>query len=157
MKHYTSSKQTRTAGIMLGIGLGGFVDGIVLHQIAQWHNMLSAKVPPVTMDAMMRNMWADGWFHAAVFVVTLGGILMLYRAAQQGAAFPPMRWFGGLLIGGWGAFNLVEGVINHHLLQVHHVRDVPMHMPMYDYFFLLVGGVGFIALGYLIARKQHAG
>ena len=30
-------------GILLGIGLGGFVDGIVLHQILQWHHMLSSE------------------------------------------------------------------------------------------------------------------
>ena len=38
-----------TAGILLGIGLGGFVDGIVFHQILQWHNMLSARIPPVDL------------------------------------------------------------------------------------------------------------
>ena len=32
----------RLAGIVLGLGLGGFVDGIALHQIMQWHNMGSA-------------------------------------------------------------------------------------------------------------------
>jgi uncharacterized membrane protein len=26
------------AGIFLGLGLGGFFDGIVLHQILQWHH-----------------------------------------------------------------------------------------------------------------------
>lgn len=29
------------AGILLGLGLGGFFDGIVLHQILQWHHMLT--------------------------------------------------------------------------------------------------------------------
>lgn len=149
-----SSKQTRTAGVLLGIGLGGFVDGIALHQIAQWHNMFSAKSPPVSMDAMMLNMRADGWFHAAVFMLTLVGVFALYRAARQGVSFPPVRWFIGLLIGGWGAFNLVEGVIDHHLLQLHHVRDVPVHVPAYDYAFLLVGGFGFLALGWLLTRGQ---
>jgi hypothetical protein len=28
-----------TPGILLGLGLGGFVDGIVLHQILQWHHI----------------------------------------------------------------------------------------------------------------------
>jgi uncharacterized membrane protein len=28
--------------VWLGIGLGGFVDGIVLHQILQWHHMSTA-------------------------------------------------------------------------------------------------------------------
>jgi uncharacterized membrane protein len=26
---------------LMGIGLGGFIDGIVLHQILQWHHMLT--------------------------------------------------------------------------------------------------------------------
>ncbi len=50
------------AGMLIGIGMGGFVDGIVLHQIAQWHNMLSNVVPPHTMDAMRVNMTWDGLF-----------------------------------------------------------------------------------------------
>jgi uncharacterized membrane protein len=33
----------RAPGILLGIGLGGFVDGIVLHQILQWHHMLTSE------------------------------------------------------------------------------------------------------------------
>ncbi len=33
-----------TASLVLGIGLGGFVDGIVLHQILQIHEMLSNKL-----------------------------------------------------------------------------------------------------------------
>jgi hypothetical protein len=28
------------AGLLIGIGMGGFMDGIVLHRIAQWHNTL---------------------------------------------------------------------------------------------------------------------
>jgi uncharacterized membrane protein len=40
------------AGTVLGIGLGGFADGILLHQIWQVHAMLSAKVPLDTMQNM---------------------------------------------------------------------------------------------------------
>jgi hypothetical protein len=29
------------AGVFLGLGLGGFFDGIVLHQVLQWHHMVS--------------------------------------------------------------------------------------------------------------------
>jgi len=51
--------------MMLGIGLGGFFDGILLHQIFQAHAMLSAKVPLDSMENMKTNMTADGLFHAA--------------------------------------------------------------------------------------------
>jgi hypothetical protein len=53
------------AGLFLGIGMGGFVDGIVLHQIVQVHSMLSARVPLDSMENMKTNMTADGVFHAA--------------------------------------------------------------------------------------------
>jgi uncharacterized membrane protein len=36
---FPTSKQ---AGLILGLGLGGFVDGILLHRIIHWHNMGSA-------------------------------------------------------------------------------------------------------------------
>ena len=32
---------SRASGLLYGLGLGGFVDGIVLHQILQWHHMVS--------------------------------------------------------------------------------------------------------------------
>ncbi|HLT46926.1 MAG TPA: DUF2243 domain-containing protein [Rubricoccaceae bacterium] len=148
-------RQARNAGLLLGLGLGGFFDGFALHQIAQWHNMLSARVPPTTMEAMRANMAADGWFHAAVWVLTLAGALLLYRASRSGRPLPPTRWFVGLLIAGWGLFNLVEGLIDHHLLQLHHVRDVPAHVPAYDYVFLAIGGLGFLALGWWMARSAR--
>lgn len=34
------------AGIVLGVGLGGFFDGIVLHQILQGHHMFSSAGYP---------------------------------------------------------------------------------------------------------------
>lgn len=37
-------RRLTTGAFPLGLGLGGFVDGIVLNQIAQWHHVLSA--PP---------------------------------------------------------------------------------------------------------------
>ena len=52
------------AATLLGIGLGGFADGILLHQILQWHNMLSSRVAPTDLIAMKYNMVWDGLFHA---------------------------------------------------------------------------------------------
>jgi len=60
--------------------------------------------------------------------------------------------FVGELVFGWGAFNLVEGVIDHHLLNLHHVRDVPVHVPLYDWLFLAVAGAGLLAAGWLLMR-----
>ena len=143
------------AGVLLGIGLGGFVDGIVLHQILQWHNMMSNWVPPVTMDAMSYNMVWDGVFHAAVWVVTLVGVLMLWSAAYRRAAIPTLGAFIGQLFLGWGLFNLVEGIIDHQLLGIHYVRQVPNYQ-VYNLTFLAVGGVLFIVLGWVLMRQGRS-
>jgi uncharacterized membrane protein len=145
---------SKRAGIILGLGLGGFVDGILLHQIVHWHNMGSAVVLPTTMEAMQANMRWDGFFHAAVWLLTLIGVYWLLTDARRGAPLPDTRAFTGLLIFGWGLFNLVEGIIDHHVLGLHHVRDLPAHMPLYDWLFLGIGGVGFILLGSAMARRR---
>jgi uncharacterized membrane protein len=145
---------SRRAGITIGLGLGGFVDGILLHQIAHWHNMGSSVLPPTTMDALERNMMWDGYFHAVTWLLTLAGVYMLHSDARRGLGIPSARAFTGQLVTGWGIFNLIEGIIDHHILNLHHVRDLPIHAPVLDWLFLLVGGLGFIALGWLLARPS---
>jgi uncharacterized membrane protein len=146
----------KRAGIMLGLGLGGFVDGILLHQILHWHNMASAVVPPVTMESMADNMRWDGFFHAAVWLLTIIGVYWLLADARRGRRLPDGKAFTGLLIFGWGLFNLVEGVIDHELLGLHHVRDLPTHVPAYDWLFLAFAGLGLMLLGWLMAREAAA-
>jgi uncharacterized membrane protein len=146
--------RVRTAAILLGIGLGGFFDGIVLHQILQWHNMLSGVLPPESMEAMRRNMAADGMFHAMTWLATLAGVFALWSAFTHGGVLPRTSGFVGYLLLGWGWFNLIEGLVNHHVLGLHHVRDLPEHVPAYDWAFLLVGGIGFIALGMVLRKSK---
>ena len=146
---------SKASGIIIGAGMGGFVDGILLHQIAHWHNMGSAVVAPVTLETMRQNMMWDGWFHAAVWVCTLLGIYWLLNDARRGTRLPTPKAFTGLLITGWGLFNLVEGLMDHHVLGLHHVRDIPTHVPLYDWLFLAVGGLGFILLGGALAGDRR--
>ena len=91
----------RAAGITLGVGLGGFVDGIALHQIVHWHNMGSAVLPPTTMDAMRQNMRWDGLFHAGTWLITLAGVWLLWRDGRRGAV-PSGRALTGQMLLGWG-------------------------------------------------------
>jgi uncharacterized membrane protein len=144
---------SKLPGVVLGLGLGGFADGIALHQIAGWHNMGSAVLPPVTMEAMRQNMVWDGWFHAATLLLTTVGVYLLLRDARSGISLPIARAFTGQLLLGWGIFNLAEGIVDHILLDLHHVRDIPVHVPLYDWLFLAVGGLGLIALGRTMSRR----
>ena len=143
-----------TAGLVLGLGLGGFADGITLHQIAHWHNMGSAVVPPHTMAAMALNMRWDGYDHLSTLLITIAGVLMLWSEGRRGHAPSRASVLVGQMILGWGIFNMVEGVIDHHILELHHVRDLPVHVPAYDWIFLGVGGVLFIAIGLTLARDD---
>jgi uncharacterized membrane protein len=110
------------AGILLGAGLGGFADGITLHQIAQWHNMLSSVVPVTDLVSSKINMFWDGVFHAGTWIATVLGLGLLWRASRR----EDVPWSGRLLFGamlmGWGLFNVVEGIIDHQILGIHHVR-----------------------------------
>ena len=139
------------AAVLLGVGLGGFADGILLHQIFQWHNMVSNWYPPDTMEMMSFNMTWDGLFHAAVWLVTLIGVLVLWSVAYSRQAIPTLTKFIGAMVLGWGLFNLVEGVIDHQLLAVHYVRQVPNYT-VYNLTFLAIGGIGFILIGWLMMR-----
>lgn len=148
------SNRASLAALLLGIGMGGFVDGIVLHQLLQWHNMLSNRISPDTMDGMRINMVWDGVFHAAVWVVTLLGVFLLHSAALRRAAIPTGRAFVGYLVLGWGLFNLVEGVINHQILALHFVRQVPNHT-VYNLTFLAIGGLFLMGIGWWLVRSGH--
>jgi uncharacterized membrane protein len=148
-------EKVRAGAVLLGVGLGGFLDGIVLHQIAQWHQMLSATLPPDTMQAMRQNMAADGWFHLATWLITLAGVFVLWRGIRGAGRLPSTRSLCGYMLIGWGSFNLVEGIIDHHVLELHHVRDLPAHVPVYDWVFLFLGGIGFILAGLALRDGRH--
>jgi uncharacterized membrane protein len=142
----------RLPSILLGIGLGGFVDGIVLHQILQWHHLLTATGdhPADTVSGLEDNMLADGLFHVATWIVVLVGANLALRAWRCGELAPPWRVHVGGLLLGWGAFNLVEGVVNHHLLTLHHVRDDVSNQLAWDLGFLAFGAV-LVAVGATLA------
>jgi uncharacterized membrane protein len=99
----------RLAGIILGLGSGGFIDGIALHQIAPWHNMGSAVVPPTTMEAVVQNMRWDGYFHAGTLLLTIAGVFMLWSDGHAGLNSRRTSTLIGQMILGWGAFQSGRG------------------------------------------------
>jgi uncharacterized membrane protein len=141
-----------TAGVVAGLGLGGFFDGIVLHQILQWHHMLTVSFPPTSVENLQLNTLADGLFHGATYILTVIGFFMLWRAARSPHVLWSTRVLVGAMLVGWGLFNVVEGLIDHHLLQIHHVRPGPNQLA-WDLAFLgwgavmLLGGWGLIRAG----------
>lgn len=140
------TKPLNRAGIFLGVGMGGFVDGILFHQILQIHNMLTGRIPKDTIPHIEINMVWDGIFHAFTWVMTAVGLVLLFRAA----AVRNILWSGRALVGalflGWGLFNFIEGLLDHHILNLHHVYE-RMGVSIFDYLFVLCGVV-FILYGW---------
>lgn len=141
------------AGIFLGVGLGGFFDGIVLHQILQWHHMLSNVRPMTTISNIDVNTVWDGLFHAFDWIMTVIGVVLLWRAgAREDVPWSSNIYFGSILMGA-GLFNLVEGVIDHHILGIHHVKPGP-HQLAWDLGFLAVGAL-LVAVGWVMVQKRE--
>ena len=147
--------RSRAPGILLGIGLGGFVDGILLHQILQWHHMLTSEgsYPKTTVAGLETNTLWDGLFHAATWVAVAAGIYILWRRTTDWRWAISGRAFVGWLLVGWGLFNLVEGVVDHHVLTIHHVRE-GSNQTAWDLAFLAFGAL-LVLGGWLLARSDE--
>ena len=143
-----------SAGILLGLGLGGFFDGIVLHQVLQWHHMAtSAGFPPDSVPNLKLNVLLDGVFHVVTYLFVLAGLAILWGHARR--AHP--RWSTKLIVGtilmGFGIFNLAEGVVDHHLLGLHHVNEtVPQEQWIYWDIGFLAWGALMLAIGWALKR-----
>lgn len=139
-------------GIILGVGLGGFFDGIFLHQVFQWHHMFSSIVSVNTVPGLKMNTLGDGFFHIVCWLAVLRGLYILYSRvthARREVWRSPVFW--SWILCGWGWFNLVEGLIDHEILGIHHVHSGP-HQFVYDMSFL-ASGVIFILAGWMFARN----
>jgi uncharacterized membrane protein len=148
------TRPPRLPGLLLGLGLGGFIDGIVMHQILQWHHLLTGTggQPATTVDGLEGNTLADGFFHLVTWVIVLAATVVTVKAWQDGRLAPPWRLHAGMLLVGWGAFNLVEGLVDHQLLEIHHVRD-DLGAPVgWDLGFLAFGALLVIG-GFAVARE----
>lgn len=82
---YTDRRSLICSGTLIGIGMGGFIDGILFHQLLQLHHMLSSKLPVKDVDItkiavnLEINMFWDGVFHLFTWLITAAGIAMLWN------------------------------------------------------------------------------
>lgn len=140
--------------IILGIGIGGFIDGIFMHQILQWHGMFTNKLPADTVIGKSVNMFWDGIFHLLTLTTVIIGLVSLTRLMRMHNvnSSPKLVW-GGFLAG-WGLFNLVEGVLHHHILKFHNVREFSQYQDLWNYAFLMSGPL-FMAVGFYIIYHSN--
>ena len=150
MNNRSGFKPLIRAGVFLGIGMGGFFDGIVFHQLLQLHNMLTARMPKDTIPNIEVNMFWDGLFHAFTWSAVLIGLILLWRAVTKHRVLLSTKVYAGSMLLGWGLFNFIEGVIDHHILHLHHVVE-NLGVSVFDYAFL-ASGLILIGIGWSMVR-----
>lgn len=152
-----SSRRTLAwAGFILGVALGGFFDGILLHQILQWHHLLSL-VPGEALRDIRTQIFADGAFHVAMYVVAAVGLWLLWRgrAGFEGAG-SDLRLLGSAVLG-FSIWQFADVVLFHWILGIHRIRvDVPNPLA-WDIGWMVIFGVPTLILGLWLVRRRGEG
>lgn len=137
----------RAPGVMLGVALGGFFDGILLHQILQWHHLLS-DADWARGGGLAFQLLADGLFHGLMYVLALGALVWLWvRRRAFGGAGSGASLLGWLLIG-FGAWHVADALLSHWLLGIHRVRSDVSNPLIWDLAWLAVFGAVPMLLGW---------
>jgi uncharacterized membrane protein len=140
------------AGILIGAGLlAGFVDGILLHQILQWHHMITSIQPETNLPNLKVNTLGDGLFAVGTWIMTVIGISLLWLAGGHKDVSWSPKIFGGSLLLGAGLFDVIEGLIDHQILGIHHVKPGPNQLA-WDVGFLILGTV-LAVVGWMVLRS----
>ena len=132
---------------------GRFFDGIVLHQILQWHHLLSAVDSQPWLDLRMQRV-IDGLFHGLMYVVLAAGLVLLMKARHDFALSKADSYlFAGMLIGfGFGLWNVLDGLVFHWALQLHHIKTDATRPFVWDLVWFAVFGLLPLAIGYRLQR-----
>ncbi|MCW7538682.1 DUF2243 domain-containing protein [Aquabacterium sp. A7-Y] len=132
---------------LVGFALGGFFDGILLHQVLQWHHLLSGLEGEGWQDLRVQVL-ADGLFHALMYLLALAGAVLLLRQHRHiGRTASPRALVGWALLG-FGAWHVVDALLSHWWLGLHRVRMDTAHPLAWDLGWLIVFGVLPLALGW---------
>jgi uncharacterized membrane protein len=153
-----NKRKSTASAILIGIGLAGLIDIIIFHTILQWHHTSSHIIIPNTIEALQTNLLHDGLFLSFSLIITIAGVILLWHASSsnnKNSMLSDKRSFIGLALIGFGGFNTIEGIINHLVLEMHHVIDVANPLA-FDLTFLVVGGLAFLAAGGLLLRSRKA-
>jgi uncharacterized membrane protein len=140
------------AGYLIGFSLGGFFDGILLHQILQWHHLLSGVDADALRD-MRAQVLADGIFHGLMYVLGAVGLWMLYRSRSEFTGVRADRNLIADVLVGFGIWHVIDAVASHWLTGIHRIRmDVPEPL-IWDIGWLVLFGLPPLIIGLMMKRR----
>ena len=142
MANQEPSRSLLWPAVLVGIGVAGSLDEIVLHQLLRWHHFYDR-------GSQAAGLIADGIFHLGSTATLVIGLVLLMTRWRTGRD-PLRQAVAGILLGA-GGFNLYDGIIQHKLLGLHQVRaGAPNNLP-YDLVFIAIAAVVLLA-GLLLLR-----
>ena len=153
---FATPRRFRWAGYLVGFALGGFFDGILLHQVLQWHHLLSLVDNPVLRD-IRAQILADGLFHVLMYLIALWGLALLWRSRQAFADASGSRMLGACMLLGFGVWNIIDVVLFHWVLAIHRVRLDSAFPLAWDIGWLAVFGFLFVGAAWALRRRVPGG
>jgi uncharacterized membrane protein len=149
-----TARTLRRPALLLGLALGGFFDGILLHQILQWHHLLSSVA--AARDLRVQIL-ADGLFHAGMYAVAAWALAALWRrrSAVDEAVAGRALWAWALI--GFGAWHIADGVLSHWVIGLHRVKMDAANPLAWDLAWFIAFGVLPLLAGWWALRGRDAG
>ncbi|WP_075293202.1 DUF2243 domain-containing protein [Pararhizobium arenae] len=143
------------AGHALGFSIGGFFDGIILHQILQWHHLLSG-IEEAQQDIRVLVLW-DGIFHGLMYIIAGVGLWLLWRARKEFPASGADRRLCANSLIAFGTWHILDGILSHWILGIHRIRMDVNNPLFWDLlWFVLFGALPFIC-GWAVRRTRTSG
>lgn len=148
-----SVKSLKWAGFLLGFSLGGFFDGILLHQILQWHHLLSNV--QAAQDMRMQIM-ADGLFHALMYLIAAFALYKLWKARGnlQTPGASGTLWGNAFI--GFGVWHIVDSFFSHWITGIHRIKIDSPNPLMWDLIWFFVFGVVPVIIGWRMRKRGSA-
>lgn len=143
------------AGYALGFGLGGFFDGILLHQILQWHHLPSG-IEEARQDIRVLIL-TDGLFHALMYLVAAAGLWLLWRSRRSFAVNGADKLLFANVLIGFGAWHILDSVLSHWILRIHRIRMDVENQLFWDLLWFVVFGLVPLAVGAYLRRNGKRG
>lgn len=150
------ARTLRWSGYALGFSLGGFFDGILLHQVLQWHHLLSALQREPFGDLRVQVL-ADGLFHLLMYLIAAAGLWLLWRARHGLGAPGSGRSLAASLLIGFGAWHIADALLSHWLLGIHRIRMDSSAPLAWDLGWLIAFGIVPALAGWWLTRRPPAG
>jgi uncharacterized membrane protein len=141
-----SRTRSIASGLFVGIGVAGFLDETVFHQLLHWHHFWDG-------GSQSAGLVSDGAFHAASWLCMVAG-LFWFADLRRRDGWQSRAWVGGILIGA-GGFQLYDGLVQHKLLGLHQIRYQVTLWP-YDLVWNTLAAIMIIVGAVLLWRSRRS-